>query len=96
MNDDVAQVIEPTFQLLPSYRGPRQLVGRHDVVGEEAVDVGERRLFIQVGGEQLRMSRLRAAVAAGQNQRRGPATRNVAAASIPLPCREGFSAFTAA
>ena len=42
----------------------RQPVGRHDVIRQEAVDVLERRLFVEIARQQIGVPRLRAAVAA--------------------------------
>ena len=64
MNDHVAEVVDAPFELFAPDRRPRQLVGRHDVVHQEAIDVADGGLFIEIGGQQLGVPRLRAAVAA--------------------------------
>src|SRR6185369_6527449 len=63
-DDDVLEMLNAPFEFLEPDGRARQAVGRHDVIGEEAVDVFDRRLFVDVGGKQVRMPRLRAAVSA--------------------------------
>ena len=54
----------PPSSLLSQVGGALQPVGGADVEHQEAVDVPDQRLLVEIGGEQLRVLRLHAAVAA--------------------------------
>ena len=64
VNDDVAERLDAAFHLVEPDGGARQAVGRLNVVHQEAVDVLDASLFIDVRREQVGVTRLGAAVAA--------------------------------
>ena len=60
--DHLADVVEPALGRLHPRRGALQAVGGADVEAEEAVDVADQRLLVEVRGEQFGMTRRRATV----------------------------------
>ena len=64
VDDHVPQVLDPAFHLLEPDRRAGQPVGRPNVVHEEPVEIAEGGLLVEVGGEQVGVPRLGAAVAA--------------------------------
>ncbi len=58
------QIIEPAFEVVEPSRGALQTLGGADVEHQEAVDVADQRVLVEVGREQVRVARLHAAVAA--------------------------------
>ena len=64
VHDHVPQVLDAAFHLLEPHRRARQAIRSADVEHQEAVDVLDARLLIDVRGEQVGVPRLGAAVAA--------------------------------
>ncbi len=58
------QVVEAALQVLQPARRALQPVGGAHVEHQEAVDVADQRVAIEVAGQQVRMARLHAAIAA--------------------------------
>ena len=64
VNHDVTNVFNAAFKFFTPDRRACQSFRRHDVVDEEAIDVANRSLFVDIGGEQFCMAWFRAAVPA--------------------------------
>ncbi len=64
VDDHVPEEIDSPFHLFQPYRCTGEPVGRLDVVHEKPVDVLQGRLFVEVGGEQIGVAGMSAAVAA--------------------------------
>src|SRR5579883_510696 len=64
IDDDFAQALDTAFHLLQPHGCARQAIGGLDVVHQESIDVLDAGFFIEVGGEEVGMARLSAAVAA--------------------------------
>ncbi|RMS72185.1 hypothetical protein ALP62_05513 [Pseudomonas syringae pv. aceris] len=64
VDDDRLEIVESAFQRFTPDRGTLQLVGSADVEHQETVDVTNQGFIIQIGGEQLGVTRTHAAVAA--------------------------------
>src|SRR4029077_356357 len=64
VHDDLAQVVEATFHLLEPYRRARQSIGSPDVEHDEAVEVTNGRVRVDVGRQTVCVARHHAAVAA--------------------------------
>src|SRR5206468_1733542 len=64
VNNDVAEIGDSPLHVRQPDARPCQPVGGGDVVHQEAVDVLDGRVFVQVGGEQIGVARLGPSVAA--------------------------------
>ena len=61
---DLLEVFQAAFEIVAPDGGALQAIGGADVEHQEAVDVADQRRLIEIGGQQLRVARLHAAVAA--------------------------------
>ena len=64
VDDHAAQVVDAALEVVEPAGGALQPIGGADVEHQEAVDVADQRLLVEVGGEQVGVLRLHAAVAA--------------------------------
>ena len=64
VDNHVAEVFDAPFQAVEPDAGSHQPVGRADVVHQKAIDVANRGLFVEVGGQEVGMPGLGPAVAA--------------------------------
>src|SRR6185437_9446722 len=62
--DDLLEIVESAFQVVAPRGGALQPIRRADIEHEKAVDVADESRLVEIGGEQLRVARLHAAVAA--------------------------------
>ena len=58
------EIVEAALEIVAPYRGALQPIGGTDVKHQEAIHIADEGLPIQIGREQLGMSRFHAAVAA--------------------------------